>query len=117
MKARRSKGGAVEAAVQDFTDVQDQPVLDQPGTLCVIGTPCDRHEGVVHGQEAEELRRGIEQILGNIGEVGQREAGLVLANVRKSLNFLLDHIDARDSLAFREATDPKDRGALAPSLS
>lgn len=91
-------GDAVEAAVQDFADV-----LDQPALTCVIGAPCDRHDGAVHGQEAEELRVGIEQILSNIGEVSARESSLVLANVRKALSFLIDHVDARDSLAFREA--------------
>lgn len=72
---------------------------------CVIGVRCGRHVGVVHGQEAEELRAGIEQILKNTADVEDEEAPDVLRALRKSLIFLLDNIDARDSLAFRERED------------
>jgi len=78
---------------------------------CVVGFPCDRHGGAVHGQEAEELRAGVEQILGNTEDVSAEYAEDVLRKMRKALTFLLDHVDARDSLAFREATDPPDDGA------
>ena len=71
---------------------------------CVVGVRCDRHYGEVHGQEAEELRAGVEQILHNTADVRDDEAAFVLAEQRKALIFLLDRIDARDSLAFREAT-------------
>lgn len=81
-------------------------VIVQLAACCVVGVRCDRHYGAVHGQEAEELRAGIEQILKNTAGVRDDEAAFVLAEQRKSLSFLLDHIDARDSLAFREATDP-----------
>ena len=37
----------------------------------------------------------------------------MLRALRKSLIFLLDRIDARDSLAFREATDPPDADVTA----
>lgn len=66
---------------------------------CVVGRSCAKHGGVVHGQEAEELRAGIEQILSDSWDVRE---------VRKSLLFLLDRIDARDSLTFREMTDKED---------
>lgn len=75
---------------------------------CVIGLPCEKHGGAVHGQEAEELRAGVERILKNTGDVRDGEAAFVLVELRKSLIFLLDHIDARDSLAFLEITDPQD---------
>lgn len=78
----------------------------QASTTCVVGLPCERHGGVVHGQEAEELRAGIEQILGNTSHVIPEDEEVVAASMRKALVFLLDRIDARDSLAFREATDP-----------
>jgi hypothetical protein len=65
-----------------------------------------RHGGAVHGQEAEELRAGVEQILKSTTTVNDGDAVLVLREVRRALIFLLDTIDARDSLAFREATDP-----------
>lgn len=76
---------------------------------CVVGARCERHGGAVHGQEAEELRAGVEQILKNTSGSRDDEALFVLRTLRRSLIFLLDRIDARDSLAFREATDPKDR--------
>lgn len=76
---------------------------------CVIGLPCERHGGEVHGQEAEELRTGVELILRNTAEVQPDEATDVLAGLRKSLIFLLDRIDARDSLAFCEDGDVSPR--------
>lgn len=77
---------------------------------CVVGAACARHGGVVYGQEAEELRAGIEQILRNTGDVREDEASFVLPELRKSLIFLLDRVDARDSLAFREATNSDGAG-------
>ena len=88
---------------RDFAEV-----IVKLGNSCVVGLSCARHGGAVHGQEAEELRAGVEQILRNTANVREDEAAFVLPEMRKSLLFLLDHINARDSLAFREATDPKD---------
>jgi hypothetical protein len=62
---------------------------------CVVGVPCKRHFGATHGREAEELRKGIEKILASD-----------LDDFPYALRALLDEVDARDSLAFREATDP-----------
>jgi hypothetical protein len=85
---------------------------------CVIGLPCDRHGGEVHGKEAEELRAGVERSLSNTSEVLPEDAADVLAGLRKSLIFLLDRIDARDSIAFREATSPPDEvAALLGSIA
>ena len=84
--------------------------LVQIANACVVGIPCEKHGGAVHGQEAEELRAGIEQILRNTSDVDDDEAPDVLRSQRKSLIFLLDRVDARDSLAFREATDDGDQG-------
>jgi hypothetical protein len=78
---------------------------------CVIGVRCARHCGAVHGQEAEELRAGIAQILGNTSDVDDAAAPDVLRLLRKSLIFLLDRIDARDSLAFCEAIDKVEAAA------
>ncbi len=77
----------------------------QLADACVVGLPCDRHGGVVHGQEAEELRAGVERILHATVDVIEDDSSFVLSQLRRSLVFLLDHVDARDSLAFREATD------------
>lgn len=83
-------------------------VLVELSARCVIGVPCEHHYGSVHGQEAEELRAGVEQIIKNISDVHDEYNALhVFGEVRKSLIFLLDRIDARDSLAFCESTDPK----------
>jgi hypothetical protein len=80
-------------------------VIVQVASSCVVGLPCDQHAGEVHGQEAVELRAGIEQILRNTEDVRVEDEPAVLASVRKSLVFLLDRVDARDSLAFRGAVD------------
>ena len=80
---------------------------------CVVGVRCDQHYGAVHGQEAEELRAGIEQILRNTSDVEDAAAPDVLSALRKSLIFLLDRVDARDSLAFCEATDPPEADSEA----
>jgi hypothetical protein len=98
------RGGVVAAPdARDFA-----LALVQLSTACVVGLPCERHAGAVHGQEAEELRAGVEQILRNTAGVRDGEASFVLPELRKALIFLLDHVDARDSLAFLEATDGAD---------
>lgn len=58
---------------------------------CVIGRPCERHHGSVHGAEAEQLRAGIENALNGPPEWLESE-----------LRGLLEQTDARDSLAFAE---------------
>ena len=58
---------------------------------CVIGEYCRRH-GFIHGAEAQELRKRIEALLGD-GEVNDR-----------TLQDVLDSVDARDSLAYLEST-------------
>lgn len=68
--------------------------------LCsVYSDPCPVH-GFVHGAEAEELRKGIEQIMKHDGD----EYGF-----RRSLQALLDKVDARDSLAYLEAKKNLDK--------
>ena len=69
----------------------------------VYGTFCKEH-GFVHGAEAEELRAGLEGLMFARGE-RTREHGYAVNVV--DLQELLDGVDARDSLAFREATDTK----------
>lgn len=92
-----------EVLAKDFAET-----IVQLADCCVVGVRCERHSGAVHGQEAEELRAGVEQILRNTADVRDDEAAFVLAELRKALIFLLDRVDARDSLAFRETTDPKE---------
>lgn len=51
---------------------------------CIIGIYCHRHS-FVHGAEAEELRENLQRLN------------------KRSVNAILDDVDARDSLAFLEA--------------
>lgn len=74
-------------------------VLDAANSCLLRGAVCPEH-GCVHGQEAEELRAGIEDML-------ELSAKHVPA---RDLRALLDQVDARDSLAFCEAKDGADRG-------
>jgi len=103
----RVAGGALcadhAALAYDFAEA-----LVKITDCCAIGVPCERHSGAVHGKEAEELRAGVEQILHNTVRVRDDEASFVLTELRKSLIFLLDRVDARDSLAFRETSDLKE---------
>lgn len=57
---------------------------------------CHEH-GFIHGSEAEELRTGIALVIACEDDSARR--------VHERLNDLLDNVDARDSLAFREATE------------
>jgi hypothetical protein len=56
---------------------------------------CPVHDFQRHGQEAQELRNGIEKILERAYD-GRRP------NWRRDLQALLDRTDARDSLAYLE---------------
>lgn len=76
----------------------NNPVRWKPRPDCVIGVYCQRH-GFIHGQEAEELRERLEE-LGNT-----------------AVNRVLDEVDARDSVAYLEATNeptPPDAAPAAP---
>jgi hypothetical protein len=84
---------------RDFAEV-----IVQGADTCMVGRTCAKHGGAVHGREAEELRAGVERLLGNSAD-GDGEEHLALEELHKSLFFLLDHVDARDSLAFLEAAD------------
>jgi hypothetical protein len=59
---------------------------------------CEEH-GFVHGAEAEELRAGIERL------VAKYKRSIPLLR----LVDLLDSVDARDSLAYRERRTPTRR--------
>lgn len=69
---------------------------------CVVGVSCDRHGGAVHGREAEELRKGIERIFLEYDDVMHQPDEV--NDMRAALRRMLDEIDARDSVAFLEAT-------------
>jgi hypothetical protein len=66
---------------------------------CVLGEYCRAH-GFIHGAEAEELRARIENVIAQAGKIDD-EAREVLLMVRN----VLDDVDARDSLAYREMLD------------
>jgi len=66
----------------------------------VVGVSCAKHHGAIHGHEAEELRAGIEKILADVDTFHMTaDDGY---DMHKAVRQLLDEIDARDSLAFRE---------------
>lgn len=94
--------------------------LVQIADRCVVGLACEKHYGAIHGREAEELRAGVEQILrdtSGVSNLYDDEALHVLRETRRKLVALLDRVDARDSLAFREATDPPDIDTDAVGVS
>jgi hypothetical protein len=64
--------------------------------IATSATGCPVHYGAVHGGEAQELRRGIEEIVENYAD-GEDTYGF-----GKRLQQLLDRVDARDSLAHVE---------------
>lgn len=66
---------------------------------CVIGKRCERHD-FIHGAEAEELREQLERF----AETDTSGEGNWARNI-------LDRVDARDSLAYREAVGKKGRPA------
>lgn len=102
--ARAYLSARVQAPLVDDPAASFATALVSVAARCVVGMPCDRHGGEVHGQEAEEIRAGVEQILGNTEAVSDDDAPHVLQKMRSSLGFLLDRVDARDSVgALREA--------------
>lgn len=59
---------------------------------------CPEH-GYIHGQEAEELRQGVEKIIASLQpEMGDDDSGIA-----DDLRKLMDEVDARDSLAHLDA--------------
>jgi hypothetical protein len=67
-------------------------------SVCIMGSRCPAHDGVTHGKEAEELRRGVEKYLRD-GEPPPK--------VARALQRLLDRVDARDSCAYLERKPKK----------
>lgn len=64
---------------------------------------CPVHGLQVHGKEAEELRAGIEEIIKTCRPcVSTREEGCTGCHIVEELQLLVDRVDARDSLAYRE---------------
>lgn len=103
MSSKWLQQGQVERAIDLAREsAQDQvnfaEVIVHLAGRCVMGLPCARHGGTVHGREAEELRAGIEQAIFAHGDLRK-------GDLRKELIALLDRVDACDSLAFLEATE------------
>ena len=99
------QGHVSESDVSAWNSARDfANALVQLAGTCVIGIACERHTEAVHGKEAEELRVGIERIVRDMDAFdGDDDA---LRETREKLSALLDDVDARDSLAFREAAVP-----------
>ena len=66
----------------------------------LVNRRCEEHE-FIHGAEAEELRSGIEKV------IGLANHGLDYDELVGELRNLLDKVDARDSLAFVEKRPPR----------
>lgn len=100
---RQSKifAGDAETVALDLAEA-----LVEVAEACVFGLPCTRHNGVVHGAEAEELRRGIEKILRDFDTSELRDPPRVESAMLRELEQLLVEVDARDSLAFVERNSP-----------
>lgn len=78
---------AIQSAVEAPPDAAPQK--------CVIGEYCRSH-GFIHGAEAEELRQRIETMLSEVDHEGDDAFEALV----QALQFTLDEVDARDSLAF-----------------
>lgn len=78
--------------------------MPKPRYRCAInGRPCTEHD-FVHGREAEELRKGIENIIAGKSDIYVNfEDRVDWDEVKDALQRLLDKTDARDSLAYLEA--------------
>lgn len=106
--AREYLDGGYRAADDTSLALTFATVIMQLTTACTIGMPCEKHSGAVHGQEAEELRAGVERILTDVAVVEDADAPAMLADVKMTLESLLDDVDARDSLVYcvkREARE------------
>lgn len=85
------------------------------GDKCrVYKDPCPEHD-FIHGAEAEELREGIEGLIKRY--VGEDFEEWEMRDLLGNLQELLDRVDARDSLAFREAADREDEPDPAEELT
>lgn len=71
---------------------------------CVIGARCRKHYDQVHGLEAEELRKGVEELITHAGEDSDASDDQLVVRA-KDLQRLLDKTDARDSLAYIESQE------------
>jgi hypothetical protein len=70
---------------------------------CIIGQYCSVH-GIIHGYEAEELRKRIESYVEMLLS-NSTESDLVDSqNVAEDLQGILGDVDARDSVAYLEAS-------------
>lgn len=84
-------------------------MVPQPAGCPIRDRYCIEH-GFVHGKEAEELRAGIERVLAGRDECEDTEVSAdVVAVLFAALQDLVDHVDARDSLAWGESRKTKRR--------
>ncbi len=84
-------------------ETADAIALRAAVALAASSLECPVHRGSVHGGEAEELRKGVEQIMLAMPEP-----------FRGQLIRLLDRVDARDSLAHLERVDQLDVTTATP---
>jgi hypothetical protein len=74
----------------------------------INGKTCDEC-GIVHGKEAEELRCAVEELIASYSRRSTycHDDELKAPEVAERLQELLDNVDARDALAYVNATVKK----------
>lgn len=70
----------------------------------INGKRCPECE-YVHGREAEELRRAVEKYIADLAADTEYEGGIIQWDLRR----ILDKVDARDALAYVNASGKRSR--------
>ena len=92
----------VETAVEDIKELEGRTRVYPPKSKCyMLDQGCPVH-GYIHGKEAEELREGLKKLL----DTASGDADEMGVPVHE-LEDMLDRIDARDSVAWLEASKKK----------
>jgi len=93
----------VETAVEDIKELEGRTRVYPPKSKCyMLDQGCPVH-GYIHGKEAEELREGLKKLL----DTASGDADEMGVPVHE-LEDMLDRIDARDSVAWLEASKKKE---------
>lgn len=93
----------VETAVEDIKELEGRTRVYPPKSRCyMLDQGCPVH-GYIHGKEAEELREGLKKLI----ELAQDDADEMGVPVH-AIEDMLDRVDARDSVAWLEASKKKD---------
>jgi hypothetical protein len=89
--------------IPETAAIVEQSVKVHSKACPLLDHPCREHD-FIHGKEAEELREGLKKLI-DLARYDADELGVSII----SLQDLLDSVDARDSLAWLEASDREPR--------